>query len=378
MKSYHIILILLLNVILSCSSPGKDNPTGNDSETVNIVFVSDSHYGISREFNGKTRTSDYVNSAMLKVINSLPGDILPDDKGVGAGSSINGIEFIVHGGDVSNRQENGVQSSAESWNQFKTNFINKITTLKKDSTPTDLFIVAGNHDVSNAIGHYRGLNPETDPTALCEIYNLMMQPDILRNAEDFSYDSTKTRYAVNRFGIRFLFINIWPGKEEREWMSSYLDTIPQGVPAVIFTHDEAEIEYKHLSNPFPPYGVTPDLPYENVISDRAHEHESSVYEQREFAEWLKKYPSVKAYFHGNTNYNEFYTYTGPDNNVSLPVFRVDSPMKGEISAFDQSKLSFQVITINEKTKEMTVRECLWARGKKGRKMKWGESKTIQL
>ena len=53
-------------------------------------------------------------------------------------------------------------------------------------------------------------------------------------------------------------------------------------------------------------------------------------EQRGFVKFLKLHPNIKAYFHGNSNWNEFYVYHGPDNDVNLNVFRVDSPMKGEL------------------------------------------------
>lgn len=44
---------------------------------------------------------------------------------------------------------------------------------------------------------------------------------------------------------------------------------------------------------------------------------------------------IKAYFHGDKNYNEFYTWNGVNGTIDLPVFRVDSPMKGEYSSADE-------------------------------------------
>jgi hypothetical protein len=95
--------------------------------------------------------------------------------------------------------------------------------------------------------------------------------------------------------------------------------------------------------------------------------------------WLKLHKNIVAYFHGNDNRNEFYTYTGPDNDISLNVFRVDSPMKGTISGIDATdgkgdptKLSFQVITIDSAKNSMTVREYLW------NTRTWGVSTTVSL
>jgi hypothetical protein len=80
-----------------------------------------------------------------------------------------------------------------------------------------------------------------------------------------------------------------------------------------------------------------------------------------------------AYFHGYDNTNEFYYYTGPDNDISsLPTFRVDFPMKGNVSVGDPTKLSFQVVTIDFSAKNMTVREYFL------NTLTWGASKTIVL
>jgi hypothetical protein len=67
-----------------------------------------------------------------------------------------------------------------------------------------------------------------------------------------------------------------------------------------------------------------------------------------------------------------YTYTGPNNDIALNCFRIDSPMKGQLSAAaplptaaaawqqnPTSLLSFQIATINNATMQMTVREIRW-------------------
>jgi hypothetical protein len=95
------------------------------------------------------------------------------------------------------------------------------------------------------------------------------------------------------------------------------------------------------------------------------------------ATFIAANPNIKAYFHGNDNENEFYTYKGPDNNISLPTFRVDSPMKGNKSGSNENILSFHVVSINKNTKTMTVRECLWnTTANSSAPIIFGESKTI--
>jgi len=38
-------------------------------------------------------------------------------------------------------------------------------------------------------------------------------------------------------------------------------------------------------------------------------------EQRAFASFVKSHSTIVAYFHGNDNDNEFYTYAGPDSTI---------------------------------------------------------------
>lgn len=102
-------------------------------------------------------------------------------------------------------------------------------------------------------------------------------------------------------------------------------------------------------------------------------------EEKLFAAFLHKHPNIKAYFHGHENANEFYTYTGPEGDLALPVFRVDSPLKGQVSSKDETKLSFQLISIDTDNLVLTVRECLWnTAGVQSADIVWGQSKTIRL
>ena len=93
--------------------------------------------------------------------------------------------------------------------------------------------------------------------------------------------------------------------------------------------------------------------------------------------FIYRHPEIKAYFHGDKNYNEFYSWTGVEGSINLPVFRVDSPMKGEYSSYDESLLSFIVVSIAPSTGMLTARECLWNKRKEAG-LSWGETRTICL
>ena len=99
------------------------------------------------------------------------------------------------------------------------------------------------------------------------------------------------------------------------------------------------------------------------------------------AEWeafLGRHPNITAYFHGNSNWNEFYDWTGPNASAMLHTFRVDSPMKGHFSATDETKLSFQIATIDTAARTLTVREVLWNAEpqRPNSPVSWGGSTTV--
>jgi hypothetical protein len=150
---------------------------------------------------------------------------------------------------------------------------------------------------------------------------------------------------------------------------------------VLFTHDEPSIETKHLMNPNGTHDINSTNKFENlVLGEGAGGYASviavtgtSTVEQAALTIWLKSHKNIVAYFHGNSNWNEFYTYAGvPSNDISLNTFRVDSPMKGSVSGTDPSKLSYQVISIDKDAAHMTVREYLW------NTKTWGVSTTVSL
>jgi 5'-nucleotidase len=380
-----------------------------------FVYTSDLHYGITRkdlDSSTTTVTAQAVNQALVASINALQSTTtpvaLPCDSGVNSCSTTFGsIDFIANTGDIANRQETGKASAASvSWGQFNTDYLDPLTGLivkDRNNSTAPMFLVPGNHDVSNAVGYYKAMTPLFDATSYANIYNMMMKPTTLLTNTGFigatpnattaaaSYAANKVYFSKDLGGVHFVFVGMWPDSAARAWMDSDLRKVSSTTPVVLFTHDEPNIETKHLMNPNTPYTINSTNKFENLVLGEGAGGLASVTaitgastaEQAALATWLKNHKNVVAYFHGNTNYNEFYTYAGPNNDISLNTFRVDSPMKGMASGIDSttvpfvgvgdpSLLSYQVISIDPAAANMTVREYLW------NTKTWGASKTVSL
>lgn len=362
------------------------------SSITHIVFTSDVHYGFERkEFRGaKDVQSKVANDAMIAQINKLPGEILPADNGAASGQAVQNIDYLAITGDICNRQQvfsdgDSFQSATASWKQFTKAYFNKLTIKGKDGANAKLLLVPGNHDVSNAIGYYKPMKPLTDNASMVGIYNLMMHPAVPKTSATYNYKKDRINYAKDIAGVHCLFINLWPDVAMRTWMEQDLKSVKPNVPVLIFTHDPPNGDVHHFINPFVPHTINPKDGFENLLSDQLQEDTLSDplvndIEQRAFVKFLQAHRNIKAYFHGHENWNEYYTYEGPDHNVSLPVFRVDSPMKGKVSAKDETQLSFQLISIDPRKQLLTVREVYWnAKPKKnGGKLQWGDSKSVSL
>nr|WP_281416934.1 5'-nucleotidase C-terminal domain-containing protein [Geoanaerobacter pelophilus] len=381
----------------------------SEAAPIQFVYTSDAHYGITRKdlvASTATVNAQAVNQALVASINSLQSTIapvaIPCDNGVNAcASSVGALDFVAETGDVANRQEASklIQSAAASWTQFEADYLNGLTVTDRNNTKAPLYLVPGNHDVSNAIGYYKTLSPAFDATSYVNIYNLMLNPItpltnagfIGTSATDAaaSYAGNKVYYSKDIGGVHFVFIGMWPDSAARAWMDADLRKVSSTTPVVLFTHDEPLLETKHLINPneVRNHTINSTDKFENLVlgegaggyASVATINDPSTVEQRALVAWLKNHKNVVAYFHGNTNYNEFYTYAGPDSDISLNTFRVDSPMKGMVSGIDAangigdpSKLSFQVVSIDPGATQMTVREYLW------NTKTWGTSKTVSL
>jgi len=349
----HISFFTIISLIFVVSVHGQ---------VINIVYTSDAHYGITRpKFRGDTNVPGYrVNAAMINQMNTVPSLILPNGQTVGA------VDYVIQSGDIANRMEIPIQSAATSWSQFETDYMHHLKLTNHNGKPAQLLVVPGNHDISNAIGYSKPMNPKTDPTAMVQIYNKMMNPAQPKTNADYNYATDKINYSLDIHGIHFMFITLWPDSAERIWMQKDLKDVAKTTPVIIFCHDQPTCESKHFTNPVPPYDMTAANKFENLTTEHYKEGNvalkddgATAIEQRGWVKFLKLHPNIKAYFHGNSNYNEFYVYKGPDNDVALNTFRVDSPMKGKYSAEDETLLSFQLISLDPLTQTLTVRECLW-------------------
>ncbi len=349
---------------------------------IQFIYSSDAHYGLFREFDGRENvSSSEVNRVMIEKMNLLPQLLLPQDGGVKQGKPIRYIDFVINTGDIANRMEDGVQSAASSWNEFSSDWLSGLDVKDKKGEKAPLYLLPGNHDVSNAIGHYRFADRKKDATSLTEIYNRMMLPGTFLNEETYDYSRNKVNYSFSMDGIHFAFVGMWPDSKARKWLDKDLRQLNGAYPCLLFTHDEPDVEAKHLINPLGDHSINATDKFENLLCDTSSVTDpqaAPVKERQQLADFMEAHPVIKAYFHGNTNYNEYYVWRGPENNISLDVFRVDSPMKGEFSSQDDSLLSFQLVVIDVVAKKMTVRECFWNTGSAERPVIWGEAKTISL
>jgi hypothetical protein len=385
LKSKTLVLTLLFVVFFSGFTIAQSK------DIVQFVYTSDLHYGISRMFRGTEKTdASLVNKAMINQMNTLPTATFPTDGGVNAGKKVSSFDYFIITGDITNRQQTGIQSATASWAQFSADYLTDGVTLKNKKNEKVSFLLAcGNHDVSNAIGYPKPMSPLIDAASMVNIYNLMLSPATPKTNETYNYATDKINYTRDIAGVHFMFVTMWPDSANRVWMEKDLEKVSLTTPVIILTHDEPECEAKHFTNPNGNHDINATDKFENLLGEKLKDgtttKSGTVIEQRGFASFIKAHKNIKAYFHGNTNFNEFRSYTGPDNDIDLKIIRVDSPMKGEVSGLDakdgkgdETKLSFQVISLDGETKTLTVRECLWNTTGATSPLVWGESSTISL
>ena len=386
LRLFYIVSLAL--ILLSGFGSGLKAQSGTITQ---FVYTSDLHYGVVRTFQGKEKVeATTVNKAMIQQMNTLPTVTFPNDGGVNATKKVGSIDYMIITGDIANRQQKGIQSATDSWAQFSADYLGEGVTLRtKNNQKISFLLACGNHDVSNAIGYPKPMNPLTDASAMVGIYNRMLAPTTPRTNETYNYNTDKINYTKEIAGVHFMFVTMWPDSANRVWMEKDLSVVNPATPVIIFTHDEPDCEAKHFTNPNGTHDINVTDKFENLLEEQLKDGNTTksgtIIEQRGLVTFLKAHKNIKAYFHGNTNSNEFYSYVGPDKDISLPIYRVDSPMKGSISGLeatdgkgDETKLSFQVIAIDPNTKTLTVRECLWNTAGVASKVSWGTNSTISL
>jgi Calcineurin-like phosphoesterase len=384
-KGLFLLLFLVLGWTLLWAQAAK----------VEFIFTSDVHYGITRAAfrGGADVDAKVVNAAMVKQINRMPEAVFPKDGGNGADQSVGSIDFVAIGGDITNRQESSagkaIQSSAVSWSQFKSAYIDGLKLHDRTGGRTPVYVVPGNHDVSNAIGYFKPLSPLTDKTSLTEIYNLMIRPATPKTPATYEYPRDKMLASRDISGVHLLFITMWPDSSVRAWMENDLKSVSANTPVIIFAHDYPDGDPIQFINPNGNHDINSKDGFENLLSDvfadgagggKKSDTPAPLIEQRAWQAFLTQHPNITAYFHGHSNWNQFYDWTGPDHTIVLHSFRADSPMKGHFSGPDETKLSFQIATIDMPSRTMTVREVLWNANPKApdAPVGWGGSTTVAL
>jgi hypothetical protein len=368
-------------------STAAATPNAPATGSVQFVFSSDAHYGITRPaFRGaKDVDARTVNQALVASINRLATAAFPGDGGIGAGGPVGPVDFFVEGGDVSNREEivdgKAIETSELTWREFRDDY-RKLNLTDRAGGPMQLFVVPGNHEASDAVGFYKPMEPARDPSALIAAYNLMMKPAVPLTAATYHYDRDRIHASRDVGGVHFVFLHVWPDSAGRAWMTQDLQRVPRTTPVVIFTHDQPESDAKHFINPNGAHDINATDMFENLLSDRLADGPATTsgttIEQTAFEDFVAAHPNIRAYFHGNSNFNQFYDWTGPHGRVALHTFRVDSPMKGAISKDDETKLSFQIATVDVALRTMTVREVFWNAHPDHPALTWGGSTTVAL
>jgi len=375
--------------LLSLLAPGAR--AAEAPPLVEFVFTSDVHFGITRGYfrGGANVDAKTVNEALVETINRLPGAVLPDDHQLKAGQPVGPIDFVAITGDIANRQELypvHIQSAAASWKQFETVYIDGLTLKDRAGSPTQLLIVPGNHDVSDAIGAPSKMLPATDATSLTEMYNRMMHPAKPLTPDTYNFATDKINYSRNFGGVHAVFLTMWPDTIERAWMEKDLKNVSASTPVFIFCHDQPDLDTRHLTNPNGNHSINRTDNFENVVSDICADGPTAdaptTIEQRALVAFLKAHKNIVAYFHGHSNWTEYYTWKGPDDDIALNVFRSDSPMKGKTGAKDETKLAFEIVIVDAAAQKMTVRECLWDKHKRENPVSapvdWGISTTVSI
>ena len=377
MIRFRVTMTLLLALVVSAVWN-----TGAYADVVQIVYTSDQHYGITRKaFRGRKQVpATEVNAALVASINELPGLVLPPDGGVMAGKTVDWIDYVISTGDVANRmegtREKAPMTATECWELFMEQYGKGITVRDRQGKPAELLVVPGNHDMTNAVGFFRPMYPARDDGALRGML------ERARGGKVTSFDPYAQPVVLSREkgGLHLLLMGIWPDTAGRRWMEGELKKIPAGQAALLFTHMPPNLTANRLTNPNGDHGLNAKDGFENLTPDESSVKsvkERPLREHRELADFLKKHSAVRAYFHGHENFNEFYNWQGPDYTISLPTFRVDSPMKGDVSAADETELSYLLITADTDTGKMTVREVLWNTNASDM-ITWGQTRTVSI
>lgn len=346
-----------------------------------FAVVADLHFGLARaRFQGDTAVAAArVNAALARSLRAVRTIRFPADGGVAAGQPVGVLAAVAVAGDIANRAEGGVQPGATSWEEFLNVFV---APLERAVPRIPVYVAAGNHDASNAVGFTPTLMPPTDTAPMSGLRVRM--PGVRRDTlRPFDYRRDRIHFVVDLGGVQLMVLHIWPDSEERRWMEQELAMIPDSVPVLLLTHDPPVPDVKHF---LPREGETGNEGFQSLLAERwaplaerrglpgmDGPEASGTYAA--FLALLARHRNVRAYFHGHVNYTEFYDIRDDDRQVSVPAFRVDSPLKGRDSANDDARLSYLIVSVATDRQTMTVREYRWSAPAE---LRWGPRCTVPL
>ena len=413
------------------------------SGVVNFLYTSDNHYGIIRPIfqGGFNVSAQAVNEAMIAKMNTIPAQTFPADGGVAAGQTVGQVDFLVTTGDLANRSEtnssitaknftylgNSVSYpgsasyvtpvSAVTWSQFQNDYLGTNNTGNRAGGLLALtnslgqgipvFLSPGNHDISDALGMTDKINAaNVDATSYVQIYNRMTpysgKAPITNGAfSAASYTNLLVNYSFDIGGVHVMSVNMFPDKNVLNWMSADIANVPSSTPVLVFCHaplNMAAGETKIFGNPATPTSTAAgDIPFTLSGVDGASSYVDMNAAKQYVADWLMTHPNVRGLLSGHDNFNGSTNWNGQDPNGTLiasrdavwsgvPLFRVDSPMKGDISGTSatdkigvETNLSFQVYSFDLATRRLTEREYLYdSTGNPATSGAWGQSTTVDL
>ncbi len=422
------------------------------SAIVNFVYTSDNHYGIVRPlFRGNFNvTGQAVNEAMIARMNTLPVQLFPNDGGVAAGQSVGTVDFLMDTGDIANRSESQSAIAANAaldylgsivnypgnsaytapvssvtWSQWQHDYLGDTNTGSRAGgllTLTNaagqgipVFLSPGNHDVSDAIGMNGKIAAgNVDATSFAQIYNRMtpysgklpITTNIFTNPGDYTNVNNQVNYSFDIGGVHVLCVNMFPDKNILNWMSADIANLPTSTPVFLFCHvplNMAAGETKVFGTPTnTSNSAGADIPFKLSGTDSANSYVDMNAAKQYVADWLVAHGNVRALFSGHDNFNGATNWNGQDANGNLiavrdsvwpgvTLFRVDSPMKGDVSGVsstsgslagigNETNLSFQVFSLDVANRKLTEREFQWnpTADATGNGVWSGQSVTIDL
>lgn len=395
--SHHLRILGTMSAVGVCSTLAAAD--------IQFVALSDVHFGYIRSYpvtiNGATtQDAKVINTAMIGTVNALSALVIPADGGVGAGATVGAVDFVAVTGDLANRYQtdsaaapgaplnlNAVQNSTASFADFTSIILNGVTLKNKAGAAAKFLLSPGNHDVSNAIGNVKipgsaATNAPATPNrvdagSMKSLYKIAKGIDFVGTYDLAAFESTnssgaainKPNYSMDVGGIHMISLTIWPDDSNRKWIDADLLSIPLTTPVMLFMHDYPDIDAKHLKSRAAGNPINTNFEAcATAIVDGTESTDgisgatSTNVEQRAFVTWLKTHKNIVSYFHGHSNSNEMWDYKGPDSDITLKCFRIDSPMKGDITAKTpgiESLLSYLLTSIDTTAKKMTVREIRW-------------------